>query len=220
MNLLPDEKSLATGLTSALAGAGFAGVSVVNRESNPHASTFPSEIVTCCLNGGETLRLFCKYGTGGHDAHGHRGGVGYEAEVYRRVLAVAEVPLPRFYGAAAAGPAGEVWLAIAYLEGCLRLRDSRDLAHWEQAAAWSGRFHAQQEARNGDASMSFLIEYDAAYYAGWAQRTAQYAAGLDLNFPWLARLCQRAQTALLDLLEPPRTVIHGEYYPKNLLVKD
>src|SRR6266566_1313409 len=148
MNLLPDEKSLATGLTSALAGAGFAGMSVVNRESNPHASTFPSEIVTCCLNGGETLRLFCKYGNGGHDAHGHRGGVGYEAEVYRHVLAATGLSVPRFYGAAKIGPAGEVCLTIAYLDGCLRLRDSRDLAHWEQAAAWSGRFHAEQEARS------------------------------------------------------------------------
>jgi aminoglycoside phosphotransferase (APT) family kinase protein len=177
-------------------------------------------VVTCRLSGGDNHRLFCKYGTGGHDAHGHRGGVGYEAEIYRRVLVATGLPVPRFYGAAAAGPAGEVWLAIGYLEPSLRLRDSRDLSHWENAAAWSGRFHAEQEARNGEASLSFMIEYDAAYYAGWARRTVEYAAALDLNFPWLAGLCQRAQTALLDLLDGTRTVIHGEYYPKNLLVND
>jgi len=220
MSQLPDDKSLATGLTSALAGAGSTTVSIVDRAANPHASTFPSEVVTCRLNDGDSIRLFCKYGTGGHDAHGHRGGVGYEAEVYRRVLAASELALPRFYGAAAAGPAAEVWLAIGYLEPCLRLRDSRDLCHWEQAAAWSGRFHAEQEARNREASLSFMIEYDAAYYAGWARRTAEFAAALDLDFPWLAQLCQRAQTTLLGLLEGPPTVIHGEYYPKNLLVND
>ncbi|HEV8606363.1 MAG TPA: phosphotransferase [Tepidisphaeraceae bacterium] len=217
---LPDEESLASGLRSALGGVGSAGVSVVERVVNPHASTFPSEVVTCRVEGGEDLRLFCKYGAGGHDAHGHRGGVGYEAEVYRRVLADARVAVPRFYGAAAAGPAGEVWLAIGYVEGCLRLRDSRDLGHWEEAAAWSGRFHAEQEGREREESLSFLIEYDAAYYAGWARRTAENAAALDLNLPWLADLCGRAEAALVGLLEAPRTVIHGEYYPKNLLVNE
>jgi hypothetical protein len=218
---LPDDQFLATGLTSVLRGAGYARVSVVHRMPNPHASTFPSEVVTCRIEVGEHLRLFCKYGSGGsHNAHGHRGGVGYEAEVYRRVLAAAGFSLPRFYGAAAAGPAGEVWLAIGYLERCLRLRDSRDLSHWEQTAAWSGRFHAEQEARNRDPTLSFLIDYDAAYYAGWPRRTAENAAALDLNFPWLANLCQRSEAALVALLEAPRTVIHGEYYPKNILLND
>lgn len=214
---LPNEESLATGLTSALMGATSAAVTVVARAANPHASTFPSEVVTCRLENGDEIRLFCKYGAGGHDAHGHRGGVGYEVEVYRRVLAATALPVPRFYGTAA-GRAGEVWLAIAYLDGCLRLRDSRDLAHWEQAAAWIGHFHAEQEARKRDPTLSFLIDYDAAYYTGWARRTAQNAIALNLNFPWLVQLCEAAQTALLGLLEPPQTVIHGEYYPKNLLI--
>ena len=216
---LPDDKSLATGLRSALAGS--TPLTILDRAPNPDVSTFPSEIVTCRLEDGDRLRLFCKYGTGcGHDARGHRGGVGYEAQVYRSVLAASALSVPRLYGAATVGPAGEVWLAIGYLEPCLRLRDSRDLSHWEQAAAWSGRFHAEQEARNRDASFSFLIHYDADYYAGWARRTAHYAAALDLNFPWLPELCRRSETALLGLLEAPRTIIHGEYYPKNLLVND
>jgi hypothetical protein len=217
---LPGEESLATGLTRALAGAGSAAVTVVERVANPHAGSFPSEVVTCRLEGRDQLRLFCKYGTGGHNAHGHRGGVGYEAEVYRRVLVDAGLPVPRFHGAAAAGPAGEVWLAIGYLERCLRLRDSRDLGHWEQAAAWSGRFHAGQEARGRGPATSFLIDYDAAYYAGWARRTAESAAALGLDLPWLAGLCRRWEAALVGLLEAPRTVIHGEYCPKNILVDD
>jgi aminoglycoside phosphotransferase (APT) family kinase protein len=196
-------------------------MTIVDRAVNPHASTFPSEVVTCRLGGGDEFRLFCKYGTGpGHDGHGHRGGVGYEAEVYRRVLVAAGLAVPGFYGAAAAGPAGEVWLAIGYLEGCQRLRDSRDLCHWERAAAWSGRFHTVHEGRDRDPTLSFLIKYDADYYAGWGRRTAEYAAALHPTFPWVADLCRRWEAVLLELVEGRRTVIHGEYYPKNLLVKD
>lgn len=218
---VPDEESLAAGLAAVLAAAGSAGVTVVDRAANPHASTFPSEVVTCRLGRGGRLRLFCKYGTGpGHNAHGHRGGVGYEAEVYRRVLAPARLPVPRFYGAAAAGSSGEVWLALGYLERCLRLRDSGDVGDWERAAAWIGRLHAVHEARGRDPALSFLIEYDAAYYRGWPQRTAENAAALNLDFLWLADLCRRAEAALAALAEAPRTVIHGEYYPKNILVDE
>jgi hypothetical protein len=216
----PDEQSLAAGLTSALAGAGSAGLTVVDRRANPTASSFPSEVVTCRLNGGAPLRLFCKHGAGpGHNAYGHRG-VGYEAEVYRGVLAPSGLAVPRFHGAAAAGPAGEVVLAIGYLEPCLRLNDTRELSYWEQAAAWSGRFHAAHETRDPDPALSFLIEYDAAYYAGWARRTVENAAAQDLDFPWLADLCRHAEAAMAGLLEAPQTVIHGEYYPKNLLASD
>lgn len=217
---LPDDQALAAGLKSALAGTGCASVTVVNRVVNPNASTFPSEVVTCRLGNGDQLRLLCKYGGHDHPAYGHRGGVGYEAEVYRRVLAAAALSSPQFYGAAPAGPDGEVWLAISYLDHPLRLNDTRDLSSWEQAAAWSGRFHAEHERRARDSSLSFLIEYNADYYAGWPRRTAEYAAALHPDFPWLANLCRRAETALLGLLEPPRTVIHGEYYPKNILLND
>ena len=197
-------------------------MTVVNRLRNPHASTFPSEVVTCRVGGGGRLRLFCKYGTGrdNHRAHGHRGGVDYEAEVYRRVLAPAGLPVPRFYGAAAAGPAGEWWLVLGYLERGVRLRDSIDLDHWEQAAGWSGRFHAGHEAASRGSTLSFLNAYDAGYYAGWARRTAEYAGALHRDFPWLAVLCGRSEAALAGLQEAPRTVIHGEYYPKNLLISD
>jgi aminoglycoside phosphotransferase (APT) family kinase protein len=68
--------------------------------------------------------------------------------------------------------------------------------------------------------LSFLRTYDAAYYAGWARRTEEYARSLQQDFPWLGIVSRRFEAALALLLEAPQTVIHGEYYPKNLVLHD
>jgi len=221
---LPDDQALAAALTSTLASTAgdtpAAPVTLLHRLPNPHVSSFPSEIVTCRLANGEHLRLLCKYGGAGHPGFGHRGGVAYEAEVYRRVLAAAPLTTPRFHGAVAAGPGGQVWLAIGFLEHALRLNHTRDPAFWEYSAAWAGRFHAHHEPRAHDPGLAFLNTYGAAYYAGWARRTAEYAAPQQADLPWLPDLCRRAEEALPELLHVPRTVIHGEYYPMNLLIED
>ena len=53
---------------------------VLATEPNPAESTFPSEILTCRTPEGETLRLFRKRaGDAGHECHGHRRGIVYEA---------------------------------------------------------------------------------------------------------------------------------------------
>jgi aminoglycoside phosphotransferase (APT) family kinase protein len=172
------------------------------------------------VDGGDELRLFGKYGGRDHSSFGHRGGVEYEAEVYRRILAPSALPAPRFYGAGPAGPAGEVWLAIGHLDHAIRLQHTPDPRVWEQAARWVGRFHAEHEARSADPAVAFLNVYDAAYYLGWAHRTAEWAAAQGADFSWLAHLSRRAEALLPGLLDGPRTVIHGEYYPRNIVHQD
>ena len=216
---LPDERSLAGGITSVLATAGFAGATIIQRQRNPHASTFPSEAVTCRLNDGTELKLFCKYETGRDNrANGHRGGVAYEAEVYRRVLAPFELGVPRFYGAAPVGSGGETWLILGCVEPAVRLRDSHHIRDWERAASWSGRCHTQH--LGADATSCFISRYAPDYYIGWARRTMQYAAAVKADFPWLEDLCRRCEPALAELAQVPQMVIHGEYYAKNLLISD
>src|SRR6266853_2114461 len=87
LSLLPDSRVLCARLTVALSPNAVPPVTVVARKRPRYMSTFPNEIVTCQLADGSQRRLFCKYEAGqGHNAYGHRGGLAYEAGVYREVL--------------------------------------------------------------------------------------------------------------------------------------
>ncbi len=86
-----------------------------------------------------------------------------------------------------------------------------------EAARWIGRFHALNEARLGKTPIPFLTTYESYYYRGWARRTSRFADDWHRRFSWLASLCKRVESALALLAELPRTIIHGEYYPHNIL---
>jgi hypothetical protein len=216
---LPDTPALAAGLAAILGGEGPAAdpVTVLRREPNSYASSYASEVVTC-RRGAEELRLYCKYSSGGHGDTGYGlwGGVGYEAEVYRRVLSAAGAGTPRFYGSHTDVATGETWLVIQYLDEAEPV--SRYPKSLPLAARWLGLFHASQEARLARDPLPFLRVYDAAFYAGWARRTALFARPLRGRFPWLALLCERFAEAAALLLAPPLAVIHGEFYPGNILL--
>jgi thiamine kinase-like enzyme len=88
------------------------------------------------------------------------------------------------------------------------------------AARWLGHFHAANAARLATTPIPFLNRYDAAYYRGWARRTSLFAGHLHQRFPWLAELCERSEEFVALLLAPPLTVIHGEYTPHNVLIRN
>jgi Phosphotransferase enzyme family len=222
LSLFPDLQTLTVGLMSVFRGNGSLGgqLAVLERKPNLYASTFPSEIVTCRFDDGRERRLLCKYAAGrSHHAHGHRGGVVYEAEVYSHVLQPLQASTPTFYGAHTDSTAGETWLILEYLDKSVRLSKTPESATMELAARWIGRFHAANKARLAGAPMSFLNRYDAEYYLGWVRRTSLFAGHLHRQFSWLAALCERSERFVAPLLAPPPTVIHGEYYPKNILFR-
>jgi hypothetical protein len=194
---------------------------VLQREPSPYTSTFPSEVVTCRRADGATLRLFCKHAAGhNHNTHGHRGGVAYEAQVYGSVLSSLGAPVPRCYGAYPDGSGTGDLLVLEYLEESLWVHKSRDPTAMARAARWLGTFHASGQrylgpSRNG--AGAFLNVYDRAYYHGWARRSAQFAGVWHDRFPWLPDLWDRAEEPLAVLLEAPPTIIHGEFYPENIL---
>lgn len=219
---LPDLHSLTAGVNAVMAGngSGIPRMTIVDRSPVVFASTYPSEIVTCRSEEFGELKLYCKYFAGlDYDSYGHRGGVHYEAEVYRGVLGSLPVSVPRFYGAYQDRAVGETWLILEYLDNTLRLGKGPQPESILRAARWIGCFHSVSEARVRHSGSSILNTYTADYYQGWVRRTSLFAQSLHTRFPWLKGLCERAGELITILLGAPPAIIHGEYYPHNILIR-
>jgi len=187
-------------------------------------STFPNEVVMCRLPDGREHRVFIKYEAGQqHDAFGHRGGVSYEAVVYRRLLRTLPGFRPRFLGAHTDRATGEAWLMLEYLDRCVRVSDIKADHSRRQPrmlvllARWLGRFHAAHEAGVAKGAYPFLKRYDARYLRGWVRRTAKFSRSLRERFPWLNGIGRRSDEWCATLLAATPTVIHGEFYTKTVL---
>jgi hypothetical protein len=179
LSLLPDTRTLAVRLALGLNGArATPPVTIVERKRPFMMSTFPNEVVTCQWPDGRRQRLFVKYeARHSHHAFGHRGGIAYEAEVYRRLLQPIPSFRPRFLGAHADRDTGETWLILEYVDRAARVKDigleqqKGPTAPLVETARWIGSFHATQQARANGRELAFAHRYDAAYYRGWWRRT-------------------------------------------------
>lgn len=217
---IPDLQTLVSNLSSVLKEnkATKYQVTILARESNPYASTFPSEIVTCQLAEGSTLQILCKYEAGqNHNSYGHRGGISYEAEVYKHILEQVPIRTPTYYGDYKDKISGETWLFLEHFAKLMPLRCTSDLAVIRAAASWLGKFHKANESLLSEASIRFLNRHDADYYIGWAKRTMLYVGNLHQHYPWLEMLCKQYEKTIVTFLESPVVIIHGEYYPENIL---
>jgi Phosphotransferase enzyme family len=195
---------------------------VVARSANDWSSSHPSEIVTFRSDGDRLVRLLCKYQRAeGNRGHGHRGGVAYEAHVYERLLSPSGMSAAFFYGAHLDHATDAAWLVIGFIEDAHSADEVPEFQDALLAAArWAGRFHALAETKVGSEDQQFLIAYDADYFAQWARRTASFTAPWHEQLPWLPSLCRRAEDLAEQQARVPRTIIHGEFTPSNILVDD
>jgi len=214
---LPDTQRLEACLAAAFNTNGKGGPKVLKRELSPYSTTFPCEIVTCRLPDNKTTDVFCKYsGDVDYTGFGHRGGPAYELSVYREVLRPIGVSAPVCYGGEVDPKSGQAWLALEYLPGALGVGKLHRSGAMVAAAGWIGRFHRLTETRRtGEAG--WLKAYKRQYYMGWVRRTVKYSSSLPRKLPWLEAVCQRASDLLAPLLEQPLSIVHGEYYPHNVL---
>jgi hypothetical protein len=195
-------------------------VTIVAREKNVYTSTWPSEIVDCRVGRAGRLRLLLKHGPReARNAHGHLVGPGYEARVYETVLAPAGLAHP-FLGAVRPEGSPSLCLVLEYLDrGWWRLSRTEDPRAIVRVAAWLGTFHARTTARAG-ALAGGLNRYDAEFYEGWARRSLGCLPDLADRYSWLAHVCRRFGRLGAQLAAGPLTVVHGEFYPENVLVHD
>ncbi len=214
----PPTESLVRALTVAFDCSEAECVTVLDRRPNTYASTYASEIVTCLMSDSNEIRLFCKYGSRPHDTvYGHRAGVPYEAAVYEQVLRSCPMSALHLYGEYRHPNSDETWLFLEYLDDGVWVDKTLEKGSMELAARWLGRFHTLNEARASRDALAFLKRYDLDFYLGWARRTAKFAAGLHFRVPWLVNVCAEFEDLASCLVDSPPTVIHGEFYPQNIL---
>jgi hypothetical protein len=213
-SLLPDDDALARGLTSV-----FGELPRCERVAHTFASTFPAEIVRCMFADGLSAELLCKYGAGKQaDSGGHRGGVAYEATVYRSLLAPLDCSTPRYYGEYQDPVRGDRWLFVEYLGAAVRTDEAPDPAAALQAAArWAADFHTRAARAAETSSAPNLTEYTVDYYRHWGRRTREFGTARAAEFPWLGDLCERFDR-IAGSFAASDAVIHGEFTPHNVLV--
>lgn len=193
-------------------------IEVVDRRFNLYSTSSPGEIVTCRIpHAGQVTVLVKRQAASRGPDRGHRGGLLYEALVYREVLEPLGVREPRLFGTYVDRD-GVARSVIGFIDRAWRAYQDPEQRALVEAARWIGRFH-RRSMEVGEHVKRRLKRYDLGYYLGWAFRTLELADA-DRGQAWLPPLCRRAKDVLTELLDGPHPVIHAEYYPSNILVRD
>jgi hypothetical protein len=207
----PDAPSTLEERIARIVSAGC-GVPVVRVEqaANPYASRNPSGIAMCTLGTQERRSVFWKMGSVHGDVAGLRlGCVGYEVGAYASIHKVADAPAPVLFGSEIRG--ADALLVIEYAGSMYRIQKSPQTGAMERAAYRIGTFHERASAATPDGR---LDRYDARIFGFWASR----AAGRSPDVPWLERVADAFPSFAAALQATSSTVIHGEFYPDNILV--
>jgi hypothetical protein len=143
-----------------------------------------------------------------------------EIQAYRRILPHAPPGTATWYGDVVNPGAQRYRLFLERVEG-LELRFVGDFPIWERTARWIARFHRSfspaDVTRLGESSRALI--YDEAFYWRWLERAREFAAGrraMRRRVEWIARGYASVVKRLAGL---PRTLIHGEFYPCNILIR-
>lgn len=198
------------------AGGGTVRILEIRRRPWAYGSSHQLESIELQLDDGSTFELLAKThvhgGTGvpGEDARDAR----REVVAYSKFLREGDTGAPAFYGAIR--DASSTTLLLERIEGT-ELYQLGDPEAWFAAARWLARLHA----RFHDATKATgLLDRDRAWYEMRWQRALEVADRSDEGSDARVAMLEADYFGAVDrLLELPRTIVHGEFYPANILVQ-
>lgn len=204
-------------------------VTGLDRRLSPYASSLPLEEVDIRLGQGLPVRAVLKDVSDDAPTPAARAArppfalrPRREVEVYRHFLAPRAIG-PRLLAASTGGPDERSWLLLERVDGHPLFQEGR-FPVWAEVARWLARFHRQ--FRNSPALAEFgpveLISYDAAFFEGCMARArerveAEDGLGPDRRERFQA-IWAHDHTLVGRLTDTPPTLVHGDFYPSNVLV--
>jgi Ser/Thr protein kinase RdoA (MazF antagonist) len=149
-----------------------------------------------------------------------------EPWVYRQVLGRLCVGTPRLLGAVS--DAGRHWLFLEPVAGVPLNEVAGDEA-WIESARWLARFH--ERSRRAQVSGSPLIDHTPRLHHGWlaravargrsdARRGGSAGSQAEARLDGLREITTAHAAAADAIPGMLRTVVHGEFYPSNVLVEN
>jgi hypothetical protein len=199
----------------------------IARRPCPYTSSFAIEELDVRLSDGTELPLVMKDLSPeamGESARRARPAFLYEPRreihAYRRILPRAPAGTAAWYGAVVHPARRRYRLFLERVEG-LELRHVGTFAIWERTADWSARFHATFRAASPGrlAQSSRLLVYDEAFYWRWLERARAFACRRPAVKLLVEGIARRYAPVVRRLAGLPRTLIHGEFYPCNILIR-
>ena len=185
----------------------------VRAEPSPFATLFPVDVLHVELDGREELSLWVKQLGDEQSDHPDKACREREIRIYEELFAGTDLPVPRFYGWRSNAATGRRDLYLEHVDDW-NLK-YQELAHWYRAAERLADLHAHFadiEPRD------YLLEFDAPYFEAWGERAVE---AVGHRIPELAAamrdLVARYPRAIEVLAGQPRTLVHNDLSPKNVL---
>jgi hypothetical protein len=142
-----------------------------------------------------------------------------EIESYRHILAPAGIG-PRCYATVAESAPARYWLLIEKVPG-IELWQVGELSVWEDVARWLGGFHSRFAGRVDEvrAANPHLLDLSRDWFRSWCRRALErLSESSDPRAPDLRDALEGYEEVVSALAALPRTFVHGELYPSNVLV--
>jgi len=161
--------------------------------------------------------------------HHNRPGLVYcprrEIEAYQLILNPDLGP-PICYGAVVSGELQRYWLFLERVDG-VPLWQMGKIDRWQEAARWLAQLHTRFDlsaAAGVVGQCQHLVQYDEGYFRAWLERAERFVAQ-RADPPGLAeakrfeRLIGAYHLVIKELIALPKCLVHGEFYPSNVLVR-
>lgn len=188
----------------------------LKRQTLETRSTHPIDRLTVRLDSGERLRVIFKRLRRGHTAKGNP----REVLIYRRLLQRWRFGAPTLYASVYDDVRGDYWLFLEDLGEWTLNEGDRD--EWLAAVRWLAQMHGKWWGRAAELrALGCLHEHGDRYYWRVARTARRHLVRADHRqaIRSFDRLMARFESVVDHLIRQPRTLVHGDVFPHNILLQ-